>query len=138
MQCELLGAVDVEVAVGRGRGVERARDLGGEVLGAHRMKRPALAAERDNDRALDVARQRVREVGRSKERVGNARALDRLLGGELGTVLDDLRPVLHSHEAPGEVTDPVQPVSRGCRRDGRGAVVLDRFELRRVLGRQAT
>ena len=100
MQRELLGAVDVEVAVGRGRGVERARDLGGEVLGAHRMKRLALAAERDDDRALDVARQRVCEVGRSKERVGNARALDRLLGGELGAVLDDLGPVLLSTRLP--------------------------------------
>jgi len=47
-------------------------DLGGEVLGAHRVQHLALAAEHDDDLALDVAGQRVGEVGRPEEGVRNA------------------------------------------------------------------
>ena len=134
---ELLGAVDVEVAVGGRRASQRRGRPGREVLGAHRVQRSALAAERDDHRSLDVAGQRIGEVGGAKERVGDARSLDRLLGGELGAMLGDLGPVLLSDEASGEVADPLQPVAGGRRRNGRGPAVLDRVEMGRVFDPEA-
>jgi hypothetical protein len=113
------------------------RDLNGEVLCTHRVQRAALAAERDEQRALDVASQRVGEIGRAKERVGDARLLDRLLGGELGAVLGDLGPVLLADETSGEVADPLHPVAGGSRCHARGPVVLDRVELGWVLDPEA-
>ena len=77
-------------------------DLSREVLCAHRVQRPALAAERDEQRALDVAGQCVSEIGRAKERVGDPRLLDRLLGGELGPVLGDLGPAFLADETSAE------------------------------------
>jgi hypothetical protein len=72
MEGERLRAVDVEVAVGGGGGGERAGDLGGKVLSAHRVEDLALAAKHDDDLALDVAGQRVGEVGGAEEGPGNA------------------------------------------------------------------
>jgi hypothetical protein len=58
-------------------------------------------SETPNDhRAVEVTGQRVREVGGAKEGVRNASGLDRTLGGVLGVLLGDLRPVLHPQELP--------------------------------------